>query len=417
MTATYPRVNEELLDRDPPLSLHQRLSRVHPYRQLSQHAKRAGNVMMLTLFLLVGLLGCVAFAVDLGYLSMARTELQRTADAAALAAGWDLLNNNAVKFDFDMQAEITAARAQAQSYSLLNTVCNTGPSLDANTSNSQSGDIVIGYLSNPSDPACAWSFNNSQLFNAVQVTVNRGINQNGEVPLFFSRIWGLTGQTMSATATAALNNNFGGFEISSGGGGNLQILPFALDEVTWNALMNGNGSDNYSYDPATGNVTSGSDGVLEVNLYPQGTGSPGNRGTVDIGGGNNSTNDIARQIVDGISPADLEALGKPLKLNESGELTLNGDTGISAGVKDELASIIGQPRIIPIFRTVVGPGNNATYTIVKFAGVRLLNVKLTGSMSSKKVMIQPARLVVKGGIPSTTQGTSYFLYSPVRLVR
>ena len=42
-----------------------------------------------------------------------------------------------------------------------------------------------------------------------------------------------------------------------------------------------------------------------------------------------------------------------------GKLYLNGDTGISAGVKDELASIKGQPRIIPIFSTVSGNGNNA----------------------------------------------------------
>ena len=35
--------------------------------------------------LLVLLLGCVALAVDIGYLYVVRTELQRTADAAAMA--------------------------------------------------------------------------------------------------------------------------------------------------------------------------------------------------------------------------------------------------------------------------------------------------------------------------------------------
>jgi hypothetical protein len=74
-------------------------------------------------------------------------------------------------------------------------------------------------------------------------------------------------------------------------------------------------------------------------------GSPGNRGTVDIGGSNNSTNDIARQILHGISAQDLQALGKPLNISSQGTMTLNGDTGISAGVKDELKSIIGQKRM------------------------------------------------------------------------
>ena len=117
----------------------------------------------------------------------------------------------------------------------------------------------------------------------------------------------------------------------------------------------------------------------------------------------------------GVNASDLSYLGGELKLAANGELLLNGDTGISAGVKDELASIIGQPRIIPIFQSVSGPGNNATYTIVQFAGVRILNVKLTGAMSQKRVIVQPCNIVVKGGIPG--DGTSSFVYSPVWIVR
>jgi hypothetical protein len=178
------------------------------------------------------------------------------------------------------------------------------------------------------------------------------------------------------------------------------------------------GADQYKFVPgATPEVTAGSDSVKEVNLFPQGTGSPGNRGTVDIGSSNNSTADIARQIVHGINAADLAALGGQLKLNDSGKLYLNGDTGISAGVKDELASIIGKPRIIPLFDSVSGPGNNATYTIVGFAGVRVTAVKLTGSMSSKYVMIQPAAVNAVGGIPGAGTQTSYYMYSDPWLVR
>lgn len=181
--------------------------------------------------------------------------------------------------------------------------------------------------------------------------------------------------------------------------------------------MSGSGSDGWRWNASNSTVTSGTDGIREVNLYPQGTGSPGNRGTVDIGSSNNSTNDIARQIVDGISGSDLSYFPSgELKFNSQGKLYLNGDTGISAGVKDELASIIGQPRIIPIFETVSGPGNNAEYTIVKFAGVRIMEVVLTGSMSKKRVIIQPCAVNVKGGIASTA-GRSNFMYSPVWLVR
>ncbi len=95
----------------------------------------------------------------------------------------------------------------------------------------------------------------------------------------------------------------------------------------------------------------------------------------------------------GISEADCNELGKPLIFDSNGQLTLNGDTGISAGVKDELASIIGQTRVIPIFSSVTGNGNNAQYRIVKWAGVRILAVRLTGAMSKKMVMVQPAPII------------------------
>jgi len=87
-------------------------------------------------------------------------------------------------------------------------------------------------------------------------------------------------------------------------------------------------------------------------------------------------------------------------------------------MKDELASIAGQPRIIPLFSNVSGPGNNAQYTITGFAGIRILDVKLTGKMSSKRVIVQPARVQLYGGIPASDDTpTSYFIYSPVWLVR
>ncbi len=146
---------------------------------------------------------------------------------------------------------------------------------------------------------------------------------------------------------------------------------------------------------------------------------PGNRGTVDIGANNNSTQDIARQILSGISPADLAQLpgGRLVLDDENDTLELNGDTGISAGVKDELESIIGQTRVIPLFSKVTGPGNNAQYTIVKFVGVRVLEVKLTGAMSQKCVMVQPANVKVQGGVAGGNGQTSQFVVSPVWLVR
>jgi len=369
---------------------------------------RKGNVLVLTTFLMVCMIALLALTVDLGYLKVARTELQRSADAAAMAAAWELIDDDAL-YGSDSYYLEEEARTKASQYAALNTVTTQGPALDYQ-------DVLVGYLPNPLDPASPMLFGTGNPPNAVQVSVKKTAALNGEVPLFFARLIGYDGSSLQAQATAALVNSVIGWTTPSSGG-NLDLLPFALDQVTWNGLLAGVGEDDWTYDPETGELTAGSDGILEVNLFPQDTGAPGNRGTVDIGSNNNSTADIARQIVEGVSPEDLEYHDGEIKLDENGELFLNGDTGISAGVKDELASIKGNPRTILIFREVHGPGNNATYTIVGFAGIRIMDVKLTGQMSSKRVTIQPAIHVSQGAIPSPNAQTSQFVYSPVWLVR
>ncbi len=104
-------------------------------------------------------------------------------------------------------------------------------------------------------------------------------------------------------------------------------------------------------------------------------------------------------------------------LDANGELDLNGDTGISAGIKDELATLIGKTRVIPIFREVNGNGNNANFVIVRWEGVRILDVKLTGKPNQKRVIIQPAKVVARGTkIDFSGQHRSSHLVTPVMLV-
>lgn len=372
-------------------------------------ARRRGHIAVLAAVLLTVVIALVALSVDVGYLYTVRNELQRTADASAIAAAWELFDRDGKAGSQTASTLASRAQSKAAQFAGLNPVANQGPTLAAD-------DVVVGYMANPSNPSDPLLPTPSGLLpNAVQVRVQRTGQQNGTVPLFFARVLGLADTSLQAQATAALVSGFVGFRAPADGS-NLNILPFALDEGTWNSLEV-SGSDNWKYNTTTGTVSAGSDGIKEVNLYPQGTGMPGNRGTVDIGSSNNSTADIARQILYGISPADLAYHGGELRFGPDGILHLNGDTGISAGVKDELAAIIGQPRIIPVFRTVVGPGNNADYSIVKFVGVRIMEVKLTGSMSSKRVIIQPCNVVAKGGIYQPGSTGSQYVYSPVWLVR
>lgn len=375
-------------------------------------SKRHGSITVFAAILSVVVLGMVAFAVDIGYILSSKEELQRTADAAALAAVWEY--GKLLSEGEDSATAEYAGRATAASFVGANPVGQLSLTLDPNHSNSAGGDVVFGYISNFNNPNLTMTTTAGSPFNAITVEVHRDSTRNGNLSLFFAPILGVSGTGISTSATAAYVRDVRGFQVPNDGS-NLDILPYALDLNTWNAWMAGAADDNWTYND-NGTITAGPDGELEVNLFPQGTGSPGNRGTVDIGSSNNSTNDIARQILYGISPADLAYHGGELKFDLCGELTLNGDTGISAGVKDELASIKGQPRIIPIFSSVSGNGNNADYTIVKWFGIRIVDVKLTGPMNKKHVTIQAAPCITRGVIPSTTPGTSSYVYSPVTLV-
>jgi hypothetical protein len=359
--------------------------------------------------------GMAAFAVDIGYVANTQTELQRSADAAALAACWQLVYQGTPGTPVDLTAGVAAAPGVAAQYASLNRVCGAAPSL-------ADQDVVVGHIADPTQKGASIGAGSGSNYNAVQVTVRRTTGQNGQVPTFFGGIFGSRGADESATATAALISSFGGFKSSTRGGTsqNLPVLPFAIDKGTWDALLAGGGSDNWAYAAAGGRVTSGSDGVREVNLFPQGTGSPGNRGTVNIGASNNSTATLCRQIESGISPADLAYYPNgQLTLGSTGHLSLNANPGISAGCKGSLAAIVGQTRIIPIFSSVVGNGNNANYDIVGWAGVRILAVNLTGAMNNKYLMVEPATCVLSGGIPAASSSgqSSYGVYSPVWLVQ
>ncbi|NIP86786.1 MAG: hypothetical protein GTO03_14980 [Planctomycetales bacterium] len=95
-------------------------------------------------------------------------------------------------------------------------------------------------------------------------------------------------------------------------------------------------------------------------------------------------------------------------------MTLNGDSGVSAGIQSALNQIVGDGRTIMLYNQVTGRGNNAMFTVVGFAGVRVMDVQFRGQQ--KSLLIQPA-VVTDPTAVSGNYGESYFVGQPVRLVR
>ncbi|MFO0840113.1 MAG: pilus assembly protein TadG-related protein [Phycisphaerae bacterium] len=381
-------------------------------------ARRAA-VSIYTMICAIPIIGIAAMAADLGLLYSTKNQLQASADAAAMAAAWRLIDEGRVWGN--TSGVISASRSEAARVAGLNVVLRSVPLINQNSGNSASGDLVLGYLSDPTNKTASFDFSTPSQFNTVQLKVRRDSVLNGSIALSFARLLGLPQTTMSATGTASFQDHVRGWEVT-GNSGNAGLLPLALHVNYWNQLIAGTrtAGDNYRYDPTTKTVVAGSDGVPELNLYPGSGGTqlpPGNFGTVDIGSPNNSTADISRQIRDGVNENDLSYFGGTFELGPNGTIDVNGDTGLSAGIKDDLESIKGQPRTIPLFNMVQGPGNNSQFTVVGFAGIRIVNVRLTGSMKTKEVMIQPAMVVDDAAVATNGSGVSYYVYKPVMLVR
>ncbi len=379
--------------------------------------RRRGAVLVLAAALMVVLFAFVAFTVDVGYITLTRTQLQAAADSAALGAALELRQGLGPAPQLEQQAVVVEARNAAQELAALHQAADRESVYLEPTRDVQFGRCQ--YDPETGRWVASWGV---PPFNAVRVTLHRDVERPegsppvGDEPLrlFFAPVIGQQEAGVQVRAAAALLPGVG-FRIPPGSSSTAPLLPITVDEPSWEQLLAGVGSDHYAYNPATGEVTPGSDGILELNIYPGGTSNgnsngrgnpnsnannqwtPGNRGTIDIGNPNNATPDLERQILYGVNAQDLSYFGGEFRLDQ-GPIDVNGDTGLSAAIKDELEAIIGQTRAIALFSSVTGQGNNTTYTLVKLVGVRIMAVKLTGA--NKYVYVQPAAVVSDTVIPS-----------------
>ena len=330
--------------------------------------KRKGISAPLIAALMVPLLGMVAFAVDYGYLTVVRADLQRAADASVLAAVLDLIPSPS-----GVQDE-AAVRARVREY--VNKNLNTGSSFSV-----PDGDIVIGRY----DPTTVNSGNlvlfNTGIKDTVKVTLKRDGSVNNSVGLFFARVLGLDSQNVTVTATAVLRKGIAARAEAD-------ILPFALPESFWDSLNPGDDlrifNDNKIEDGFGNQVT-----VID-NL---GQSVPGNWGTVDIGYENNSTHDLEGQIINGLRQDDVNELYAENRINTNqhvaAPLNVQAETGLSAGMKDSVRAIHGQTRIIPIYDTVNGEfggtgggGNTAEFHVVKWGVIRVIDSRWNGNKNT-----------------------------------
>jgi Flp pilus assembly protein TadG len=144
-------------------------------------AERRAAITVLSAFLMIVMLGFVAFGVDVGYMMLVRTQLQVAADSAAMAAGANMAGTN---------SQMVAAAQQFANYHKAG-----GTKVNLKTADIQYG--VWDANSRTFAPSAVAG-------NAIKVTTRLDSTTGGN-STFFGRIFGVN--TFNATASAVALSN------------------------------------------------------------------------------------------------------------------------------------------------------------------------------------------------------------------
>src|SRR5882757_9619398 len=131
-----------------------------------QKQKRRGTIVIMGAVMAIVMLAMVAFSVDLGYVLTAKEELQRTADASALAACWDYGKSLSKGQTYTLATQ--TGRSTASTYASYNQVTKNPTQIDTNTANAPGGDVVFGYISDLGGSANSFQTSVTTNYNAIQ---------------------------------------------------------------------------------------------------------------------------------------------------------------------------------------------------------------------------------------------------------
>ena len=167
------------------------LLRNHSRARTRRPSHRRGNVLVLSALLMIMMFGMLAFAVDTGWILHVRTELQRTADACAMAAAGRLPN--------EAEATIVAHSVAAQNNWASGVETGAGDELHG--SDIDPLDVEYG-LWDRDTATFTTPTPSGRSTNAVRVTLRRSEASKNPIGLFFGHMLGTPNADVSASATA-----------------------------------------------------------------------------------------------------------------------------------------------------------------------------------------------------------------------
>ncbi len=275
----------------------------------------------------------LAFAVDVGYLGVARARLQNVADASCLAAAETLFNARLSGED-----EVSArqsALAEAQRLQQANW-------------NAAGLEVEFGYMDENGAFVCA---DESTRATAVRCSASRDSEApGGRVGMLFGTMLGVDSVQSEATATAQISASIYG--ILAG------LRPFAIPEGAVGAP--GQVMTFYPASPDDYEEGLGEDQV-----------APGCWGLLNLDGGSLGTDELQEWIENGFN-------GSVIISSEGGAIWFDGTSGFRAAIQGSIRDMIGETCYMVVYDAVEGEGSNADFRCVGFIRATITSCRLTG---------------------------------------
>ena len=365
---------------------------------MRQRQPRPGVIVPLTAILLIFLLGMVAFVVDIGWITVAQSDLQNAADAAALA-GANALMDGFVTYHLPQQSTARKAAALAAAQTRARTTAKQYAQGNAAGGVSSlmllDADIEFGFTDASNNYTPSPSYTGYP--NTIKVTIRRDRKANAPLGLFFGQLMGVSSTSLAATAAATIyTGTIENLKITNTNAG---MLPMTYDVNHWNDfLKTGKGPDGTSLTDDAGDP--------DILVYPSNK-STGNFGQLSLNDSHVGQNTEASWVSNGMTASDIQALRDhnliPLSSHPD-QWDWQGETGFKASLVMDINRGAGKIFLMPLFKPKnaaaktyqagESKGANYQYNIVQIVGIRIVPTTDVNG----KILVQPAAVIEPNAI-------------------
>ena len=150
------------------------------------------------------------------------------------------------------------------------------------------------------------------------------------------------------------------------------------------------------------------------------TGEPSTSATTD-----NSTSELNDQILNGLRQKDLNALygegriGQGTHIDSAEPIWMQGDTGLSSGLKSSVQAVHGKKKLIPIYDQLGAKsvGNNTEYHVVGWGVVTVISSEWQGQTNTRVIVEKSHAFMGKLRPKGTLSATSGYVDGALHLTR